>query len=203
MGIIEIILLAIGLSMDAFAVSVFEGVSLRKDGLLIGFITALSFGIFQGAMPLLGWLLGSGFSSLLDQYAHWIAFALLAIIGIKMIVDGIRGEEHEHPHMKNDGDDESKQANNKLNGAKIIEILMLSVATSIDALAAGVTFAFLDVNVWLACSVIAFTTFLLSMLGILIGRSFGARFEKPAQIIGGLVLLGIGIKTVIEHFLSS
>lgn len=201
MGIIEIILLAVGLSMDAFAVSIFEGVSLRKDGLAIGFVTALAFGIFQGVMPLIGWFLGSGFSALLDQYAHWIAFALLAAIGIKMVIDGIRGEDHEKKSPA-EGDDGSHH-NNKLNGSKVIEIIMLAVATSIDALAAGVTFAFLDVNVWLACSIIAITTFALSMAGILIGRRFGVRFERPAEIIGGVVLIGIGVKAVIEHFLTS
>lgn len=187
MGLIELLLTGVGLSMDAFAVAICKGLCMPRirwrDALLI----ALFFGGFQALMPLIGWAAGSLFASYITAIDHWIAFGLLAFIGGKMLWDAF----HE--------DGEEKACDTHLD---LRELTMLAIATSIDALAVGITFAFLGVDIWSAIAVIGITTFVLSLIGVVVGNQFGSRFEKPATIVGGIVLILIGIKILVEHLTS-
>ena len=187
MSIIEVFLIGIGLSMDAFAVSVGKGLGMRKVDYRTSFELAISFGLFQALMPVLGWALASSFASAIESVDHWVAFGLLAIIGGKMIYDGIRGEEDE---------EESAEA------VSFVELMVLSVATSIDALAIGITFAALGVSPFPAVVIIGVTTFVLSLVGVAIGNRFGARYERAAEVFGGVILVCIGIKVLVEHLFS-
>ncbi len=184
MGIAELLLIAAGLSMDAFAVSVCKGLGMRRLNVRVALVLAGLFGLFQGGMPVLGWLLGSRFLWLIEPVDHWIAFGLLAFIGTKMIVDAVRGEE------------EDAGATDHVAWG---EFLMLAVATSIDALAVGISFAALHVEIVPSCITIGITTFVLSLIGVGVGHAFGSRFERPAQILGGIVLILIGVKVLLEH----
>ena len=185
MGIGELFFIAVGLSMDAFAVSMCKGLAMpsldRKKALII----ALLFGGFQAPMPLIGWLLGRQFERYITQYDHWIAFVLLVFIGGKMLFDACKGSEEGHC-----------AAEEKLDYR---ELFVLAVATSIDALAVGVTFAFLQVNIVPAVSLIGLVTFALSYAGVALGHKFGVRYEKKAEIAGGVVLVLIGVKILLEH----
>jgi putative Mn2+ efflux pump MntP len=189
MGLLELFLLAVGLSMDAFSVSVCKGLGMRKvrwrDALLIG----LFFGGFQGLMPLIGWALGSQLLWLIEPVDHWIAFGLLALIGGNMIREAILGDDEEE--TSGDGKDSS--------GIPLGELFMLAIATSIDALTVGIAFASLQVNIVLSVGLIGVTTFVLSVAGVFIGCAFGSRFERPAQICGGCILVLIGLKVLLEH----
>lgn len=187
MGIIELALIAVGLSMDAFAVSVCKGLGMKRLDMGQALVIALFFGGFQALMPLAGWALGSGFQSYIEPVDHWIAFALLAFIGGKMLYDAFHEEDGDEPVAG-----EAARLDLK-------EILMLAIATSIDALAVGVSFAFLQVDIVPAISLIGVITFALSLVGVAAGHQFGARFEKPATIVGGLVLILIGLKILLEH----
>lgn len=187
MGIIELALIAVGLSMDAFAVSVCKGLGMKRLDMGQALVIALFFGGFQALMPLAGWALGSGFQSYIEPVDHWIAFALLAFIGGKMLYDAFHEEDGDEPIAG-----EAARFDLK-------EILMLAIATSIDALAVGVSFAFLQVDIVPAISLIGVITFALSLVGVAAGHQFGARFEKPATIVGGLVLILIGLKILLEH----
>ncbi len=187
MGIIELALIAVGLSMDAFAVSVCKGLGMKRLDMGQALVIALFFGGFQALMPLAGWALGSGFQSYIEPVDHWIAFALLAFIGGKMLYDAFHEEDGDGPIAG-----EAARLDLK-------EILMLAIATSIDALAVGVSFAFLQVDIVPAISLIGVITFALSLVGVAAGHQFGARFEKPATIVGGLVLILIGLKILLEH----
>ncbi len=185
----ELLLIAIGLSMDAFAVSVSNGMVIQnlrlKDALKFGFF----FGLFQMLMPLLGFLAGRLFSGYIMSLDHWVAFILLSYIGTKMIVDVIRG----------DGETAS-------GSTQLRVLLILAIATSIDALAAGITFAFMPfmcLSIWGCVSVIGLTTFLLSTFGALIGKRAGEALGNRAQIIGGIILISMGLKILIEHLLCS
>ena len=184
MGLWELFILAVGLSMDAFAVAICKGLSVRKLELRHCVITGLWFGVFQAIMPLIGYLLGTQFASYITSVDHWIAFVLLVLIGINMIRESL-GKDEEEEHL-----DAS---------FGFRAMLPLAVATSIDALAVGVTFAFLGVNIIPAVSFIGSTTFVLSALGVWIGNVFGSRFKKTAERIGGAVLIIIGIKILLEH----
>lgn len=184
MGFAELCFVAVGLSMDAFAVSVCKGLGMRKINRRGAFLIALFFGGFQALMPLIGWILGNSFQKYIVRFDHWIAFALLSYIGGKMICDAV-------------GDRECEVAIPFRLDMK--ELLMLSVATSIDALAVGITLAFLRVNILSSVLVIGAVTFVISLSGVYIGNKFGSRFEKKAEIAGGLVLVLIGIKILIEH----
>jgi putative Mn2+ efflux pump MntP len=184
MGLVELLLVAVGLSMDAFAVSVCKGLGMRRLNLRVALVLALLFGAFQGGMPILGWVLGSQFLWIIAPIDHWIAFGLLGIIGGKMILDAARGEE-----------EDSGTTDRVAWG----EFLMLAVATSIDALAVGISFAALSVNIASSALIIGLTTFLLSLVGVAVGHAFGSRFERPAQMVGGIVLVCIGIKVLVEH----
>ena len=173
--------------MDAFAVSLCKGLGMRKMNYKNAFIISLFFGGFQALMPLVGWLLGTGFEQYITSFDHWIAFVLLAFIGGKMIFDVIK------PGDEDVGYEES---------LKIKELFVLAIATSIDALAVGITFAFLRVSIIPAILIIGCTTFLISFAGVAIGNKFGTKFEKKAQLAGGIVLILIGVKILIEHLLG-
>ncbi len=181
MGIWEILILAVGLSMDAFAVSICKGLSVKRLKPRHCVISGLYFGGFQAGMPLFGWLLGKQFETLIKSVDHWIAFALLCIIGANMIRESF-------------GDPDELNA---LFSPRAM--LPLAVATSIDALAVGVTFAFLDVDILSSVLMIGCTTFLFSAAGVKIGHSFGTKFKSKAELLGGIVLIAIGIKILIEH----
>lgn len=182
MELFEIIAIGIGLAMDAFAVSICKGLSMKKIDWKKAIIIALYFGIFQALMPILGYFLGSTFSSFVQSVDHWIAFILLAIIGGNMIKDST--------------DDEVEKRNDKVD---VKTMLLLAIATSIDALAVGVTFAFFEVNLLLSISIIGIITFVLSFLGVIIGNKFGDKFQNRAELAGGIVLIIIGLKILLEH----
>ena len=182
MELFEIVVIGIGLAMDAFAVSVCKGLSMKKIEWRKAIIIALYFGIFQALMPVLGFFLGSAFSTFVKQVDHWIAFILLAIIGGNMI--------------KESNDDEEEKRNSNID---VKTMIGLAVATSIDALAVGVTFAFFEVNLLLAISIIGIITFVLSVIGVIIGNKFGDKFQNRAELAGGIILIIIGIKILIEH----
>lgn len=183
MGFWELFLIGVGLSADAFSVSVCKGLNMRKLNIGHGYIIALFFGAFQAAMPLIGYFLGTSFSSYIENFDHWIAFALLAFIGGKMVVEAIR--------EKDDGEAE------KTDVLKIGELTVLAVATSIDALAVGITFAFLNTNIFFAILIIGITTFALSLGGVLLGNRFGAKYKNKAEIAGGIILVLIGTKILL------
>ena len=187
MGFVELLLLAIGLSMDAFAVSVCKGLCMKRLNLRQATVVALFFGGFQALMPLVGWALGTQFEQFITPVDHWIAFVLLALIGGKMRWDAFHEDDPEDLACPTDG---------KLD---LRELVMLAVATSIDALAVGITFAFLRVDILTSVGLIGVTTFALSIVGVAVGHRFGARYEKPATVAGGIVLILIGLKILLEH----
>lgn len=189
MGIVELLLTAIALSMDAFAVSVCKGLGMRRMRYDQALVISLYFGVFQALMPLIGWLLGTSFSRYIQAFDHWIVFVLLAFLGGKMLWDVF--------HEKEDGEQES--AERRLDHR---ELFMLAIATSIDALAVGIAFACLDVNIWSSISIIGVTTLVISFAGVWIGNRFGNRFQKKAEIAGGLVLILIGVKILAEHLIE-
>ncbi len=183
MELTEILLIGIGLSMDAFAVSICKGFSIKNLNLKKSFTVGLYFGGFQAIMPLIGYFLGSVFTNFLLAIDHWIAFILLSLIGGNMIIETLKSNGNEN---YNDSLD-------------FKSMLILSIATSIDALAVGITFAFLNVNVSIAASLIGLITFIISFIGVNIGNKFGSKYGNKAQILGGIVLIIIGIKILIEH----
>ena len=184
MGFFELFLLAVGLSMDAFAVSICKGLSMSKAGLKEGAICGAWFGGFQALMPLIGFFLGTLFADAIVAFDHWIAFGLLAIIGINMLKEAFSKEEEQ-----SSGCDLSFKT-----------MLIMAIATSIDALAVGISLAMAgNVNIWLAIVLIGVTTFVLSGCGVKIGNVFGSRFEKKAQIAGGCILILLGLKILLEH----
>lgn len=182
MGILEIIIIAIGLAMDAFAVSICKGLSMKKMSWKKGLIIGGYFGFFQALMPLIGYLLGIGFQDKVTGIDHWIAFILLGIIGINMIKEALSKKEEE----KNDS-------------VNFKEMIVLAIATSIDALAVGITMAFLEVNIALAITIIGIITFAISIIGVKIGNIFGNKYEKKAEFAGGVILILMGIKILLEH----
>ena len=182
MGILDLFLTAVALSMDAFAVALLKGFTLRKARYY--FIIALFFGGFQALMPLLGWLLGQRWERFAVAYDHWIALILLGFIGGKMIMESLR-----------DGGDDGGAAGT----LRFFELLLLSIATSIDALAVGITFAFLRVDILPAIGLIGMTTFTLSAAGVALGRRCGEKMKNRAGIFGGVALILIGVKILLEH----
>jgi len=182
MGILEIVLISLGLAMDAFAVAVCKGLAMKKTDWKKAIIIALYFGIFQAIMPTIGYLLGSAFESYITSIDHWIAFILLTLIGGNMIKEAFSQKE--------------EKENDKVD---FKSMLVLAIATSIDALAIGVTLAFFDVNLLLAVSMIGIITFGLSILGVKIGNKFGDKFQNKAEIAGGIILIFIGLKILLEH----
>lgn len=168
--------------MDAFAVAISKGLSMKKMIYKNVLIVGLYFGFFQALMPFIGYLLGKNFESFITNIDHWIAFILLSIIGINMIRECLKNDEEIY--------------NDKFN---IKTMVPLAIATSIDALAIGVTFSFLRINIYLSTLSIGIITFVTSMLGVIIGKKFGDKFEKKAQIIGGIILIIIGSKILLQH----
>lgn len=182
----ELFIIAVGLSMDAFAVSVCKGLALQKMKWKHALLAGVYFGGFQAAMPLLGYLLGVQFQAAISSVDHWVAFILLSIIGGNMVKEALSKEEEE-------GDP----------SFDIKTMLLLAVATSIDALAVGVTFAFLRVQILWAVSLIGVTTFALSAAGVAVGNGFGSRYKAKAELAGGLILIGMGMKILLEHTIMS
>jgi len=183
MGFLELFLIAAGLSMDAFAVAVCTGLSSRERLFKKAVIVGLYFGFFQAAMPLIGYLIGAQFADAISAFDHWIAFVLLLFIGGKMIFESFKKED-------------GKVADASLKPSKM---LPLALATSIDALAVGVSFAFLSVDIVPAISFIGAVTFLLSMAGVKIGSLFGTKFKSKAELAGGVILVLMGAKILMEH----
>ncbi|MDO5305560.1 MAG: manganese efflux pump MntP family protein [bacterium] len=186
---IQTLLIGIGLSMDAFAVSICKGLGMSKLNKKQMLIIALYFGGFQALMPFLGWAVGARFSSYVSQYAHWIAFILLAVIGGKMMHEALTESED-----CENSDEKDKKLSHK-------ELLFLAIATSIDALAVGISFAFLNVPIMPSITIIGFTTFFISLTGIAIGNIFGSKYKNKAEFVGGLILVAIGLKIILEQYL--
>ena len=183
MSFITITIIAVGLAMDAFAVSIASGAVYKQLKVKHVFRIAFFFGAFQAFMPIIGWLCGLSTREFVASYDHWIAFGLLTGIGLKMIYESFR----------------IKQAEQQPDTMNILMMISLSVATSIDALAVGITLSFLGSSIATAAVIIGLVTFLLSYLGVYIGRKVGHFFENKIEIIGGLVLIGIGVKILLEH----
>lgn len=182
MGIVELLLLSIGLAMDVFAISICKGISMKKMNWRKACIIGLWFGGFQALMPTIGYFLGTTFESVVINIDHWIAFVLLTIIGGNMIKDSFNTQ--------------CEQSNDDV---KFKTMIILAIATSVDALAMGITFGFFNVNVILAVLLIGITSFVLSIVGTKVGNKFGNRYEKKAELIGGLILIFLGIKILLEH----
>lgn len=192
MTFLELIIIAIGLSMDAFAVSIGKGLSLKKIKLSHALKVGLWFGGFQALMPILGYLLGSTFAEIVSAYDHWVAFVLLAIIGGNMLKESF------------EKDDDDCDCNKKeKNSFAVATMFTLAVATSIDALAVGVTFAFFKVAIIPAIITIGITTFLFSVAGLKIGNIFGCKYKSHAELFGGIILILIGLKILLEHTIFS
>ena len=184
--VIELLLIGVGLSMDAFAVSVCKGLAMRKVNKKQAVVIGLYFGGFQALMPFIGWALGTQFESYITNIDHWIAFILLAFIGGKMVIEAIKPEEEEAV----------KEMDPPLDHK---EMFMLAVATSIDALAVGITFAFLQYPIVVCITIFGLTTFVLSIVGVVVGNMFGSKYQKRAEIVGGIILILIGLKILLEH----
>jgi putative Mn2+ efflux pump MntP len=182
MSIFTILTLSVGLAMDAFAVAICKGLAMKKMSIKKALIIGGYFGFFQGAMPLIGYFLGITFKKSISACDHWIAFGLLSLIGISMIREALNKEEE-----------------NVNDSVAFKTMIILALATSIDALAVGVTFAIVDAPIIQACSLIAIITFVLSMIGVKIGHVFGIRFKSKAEFAGGIVLIILGFKILFEH----
>lgn len=185
--LVEFLLLGVGLAMDAFAVSICKGLAMRKVNKKQAVIIALFFGGFQAIMPVIGWLLCKGFQTYIEAFDHWIAFALLAFIGVKMIIETLREKEDDVVIEEMDPPLDMK------------EMLMLAIATSIDALAVGISLAALDRPIVESPAIIGVVTFVISIIGVYIGKFFGNRYKKRAELTGGIILVLIGVKILCEH----
>ena len=184
MSALELFILAIGLSMDAFAVAVCKGLSTQRLCPRHYLIVGAWFGGFQALMPMIGYFLGSRFSNAIQSVDHWVAFILLSLIGANMIREALSGDE---------------DAGRDSGSLSFKTMLILAVATSIDALAAGITFAFLDVNIVGAVSIIGCTTCIVSMAGVKVGSVFGTKYKSKAELTGGVMLILLGLKILLEH----
>lgn len=182
MGVVTLLSLAVAVSMDAFAVSICKGLALQKIKLKQYVLVGLWFGGFQALMPVIGYFLGGKFMDKISSFDHWVAAGLLAIIGINMIREAL-----------------SKNEEKVDNSLDIKTMFMLAVATSIDALAVGISLSVFDINIWLSVLCIGVTTFLFSAAGLKIGSLFGTRYKSKAEFLGGAILIVLGIKTVLEH----
>lgn len=189
MGILDLFLVSVGLAMDAFAVSVCKGTATRQINWGRAIITALSFGLFQAFMPIIGWFLGTSVQSFVEPAGEYVAAALLAVIGGKMIWDAFHEDDSEDDHSES-----TRQF--------LVGLLILSIATSIDAFVTGISFAMAGMGIWLAALMIGITTTLLSFVGTIIGNKFGSRFEKWATVAGGVCLILLGVKILVEHLLG-
>lgn len=182
MDLLTLLTLAVGLAMDAFAVSICKGLAMREKVLKKGIIVGLWFGGFQALMPTIGFFLGTQFKDQITSIDHWIAFVLLGLIGINMVKEALSNDE--------------EQADDSI---AVKEMFMLAVATSIDALAVGITFAFLNVHIVSAVSMIGVCTFLISFAGVKIGNIFGTKYKSKAELAGGIILILLGFKILFEH----
>lgn len=187
MSFIELFLIGVGLSMDAFAAAICQGLSMTRIKWGHALTVGLYFGGFQALMPFIGWMLGSQFADRIQQYDHWIAFILLVLIGGNMIREALSGDEEDAAQAETDLRLDHKK------------LFLMAVATSIDALAIGVTFAFLETAILPAIGIIGCTTFCISVAGVAVGCWFGARYKKRAEITGGAILVLLGIKILLEH----
>ncbi len=183
MGLASILIIAVGLSMDSFAVSISSGLNLDRFRLGYALKIAIFFGVFQAVMPLIGFAAGLSVRDFMSGIDHWVAFAILAFIGAKMIHEALFGLK--------DG--------RRANGHSLATLLVLSVATSIDALAVGISFSLLDMGIILPACIIGIVTFLISLVGVMIGRKAGRHLESTAEVLGGVILIGIGLKILLEH----
>lgn len=189
MGTVELLLIGVGLSMDAFAVALCQGLSMPRFHWRHTLVISLFFGGFQALMPLIGWSLGLQFADAIQSVDHWIAFVLLGLIGINMVREALSKEE----------ESASCVAEGRLD---LRQLLLMAVATSIDALAVGVTFAFLEVLILPAVLLIGTTTFCLSAAGVAAGNFFGSRYKRRAELTGGLILILLGVKILLEHLFA-
>ena len=208
MDLISLITISIALSMDAFSVSICQGLSTKRFSLKMALSCGLWFGFFQALMPLIGYFLGAQFEHFITHIDHWIAFGLLSVIGVNMIREAAGESTSQRDNETTSRDvthytDENKHdvigASEHDTESKSASMLILAIATSIDALAVGVTFAFLKVNIWKSIIIIGITTFIFSFVGVKIGNVFGSRYSKAAEIVGGVILIVLGIKILIEH----
>jgi putative Mn2+ efflux pump MntP len=183
MELLTIFLIALGLSADSFAVSITSGLVLNRIDFKNAAKIAFSLGFFQALMPTIGWLIGTRIQSYIESFDHWIAFGLLSVIGIKMILESLKKDEED----KN------------FNPLNIKILLMMSLATSIDALVAGISFAFIEYNWFISGFIIGAITFIISMLGILFGKKMGNRFGNKMEILGGIILIFIGVRILFQH----
>jgi len=186
MNILEIIMIAVGLAMDAFAVSIAAGTSGRLAGKRATFRLAFHFGLFQAMMPLIGWYAGSSVSHLISAFDHWVAFFLLLAVGGRMVVSSFREEAETFDKDPSKG----------------FSLVMLSVATSIDALAVGLSLAMINTGIWYPCAMIGIITAGLSVVGIRAGKYFGKKFGSRMELIGGVILIGIGVKILVSHLMG-
>lgn len=193
MNFVELLIIAIGLSMDAFAVSIGKGLSLKKIKLSHALKVGLWFGGFQALMPLIGYMLGSTFAEIVSTFDHWVAFVLLSLIGGNMIKES----------LENDSDNDCDCNKKDKNGFGLTTMFTLAVATSIDALAIGVTFAFFKVAILPAIITIGITTLIFSVAGLKIGNIFGCKYKSHAELFGGVILILIGLKILLEHTILS
>lgn len=184
MTFIPLFFVALGVSADAFAVALGKGLHMRVLAYRNALVVALTFGAAQAIMPLIGWLLGTGLADYIRDVDHWVAFGLLLLIGGKMLWEAIFSKDEE---ADSDGT------------VRVRELLLLAVATSIDALAVGITFAFLHVSILGAVALIGAVTFVLTFIGVVLGHRVGAKFRGPAEVLGGLVLIGIGVRILLDH----
>lgn len=182
MSILEIVLIGVGLAMDAFAVSICKGLAMKKMSYQKAIIIAAFFGVFQALMPALGYILGTTFASKIAAIDHWVAFILLGLIGGNMIKES----------MSNDVECQD-------DSLRIGNLIMLSIATSVDALAVGITFAFFDVSLLLSISIIGIITFIICIMGVKVGNVFGEKYKNKAELAGGLILIAMGAKILIDH----
>lgn len=189
MDILSIIIIGIGLAMDCFAVSVSKGICAKKYFFWLTFRMAILFGLFQAIMPLIGYTLGASFANEMMSFDHWLAFGLLALIGGKMVYEGLQPQ-----------DPDCSKVNNPFKWASL---LSLALATSIDALATGIVFVPYTGIIWKAIAIIGLASFLLTFVGMYIGVHFGKRFHVKVEAIGGVILIGIGLKILIEHLFYS
>ena len=181
MSIIEIALIGVGLAMDAFAVSICKGLAMRRMNYKKAIIIAAFFGVFQALMPALGYVLGTTFANKIAAIDHWIAFILLALIGANMIKEALSSDECQDDSLR------------------LGDLIMLSIATSIDALAVGITFAFFNVSLLLSVSMIGIITFIICVIGVKVGNVFGEKYKSKAELAGGLILIVMGAKILIDH----
>ena len=199
MNIVSIIFTAIALAMDAFAVSITKGMTLKSLSKGIAIKIALFFGVFQAAMPLIGWILGIGFQDHIKAIDHWVALILLSILGGKMIYEFYKGRKEEKDEVNDAEIEVSTTLESDKDELSNKELTTLAIATSIDALAVGISFAFLDVNIILSSLIIGVITFIICFIGVIAGKKIGGLFKDYAELIGGIILIIIGINVFNEH----